>query len=433
MRRTMLIIAGVALTAAVLVFPGVKAKRSGGTRVQTETIARRDLESIVSASGKLHAQRQINITSEVTGRVTQLAVGEGDPVKRGQFLLQIDPRLVRSVVERDEAGLEAQRAALEQNRTQLEVARSSLGLARTNFEREQALLKEHLTSRQAFERVENELRVRAAEVITRQAEIRAAEQRIRQQSATVESARYDLSRVTIESPIDGIVIRRNVEEGETAQAGFTNNPSVVLLTLADMSVIEAQIEVDETDLLLIRIGQPAQVTIDALPNMSFPGRVTEIGNSPLQPAGGSSQQATNFRVAVTLDQPIPEVRPGFTCTAEITTARRTRALAVPIQAMAVRELTFDKNDQLVRNTTEERSKGRGCTRREVEGVFRVRGTTVEFVAVKTGIAGDRYFEVLAGLEEEDRVVTGPVASVRELADGKTVRAEDAKRRTPSNL
>jgi HlyD family secretion protein len=437
-RKKKIVIVSAAVVLVVAAGAAIKLRKSKVVKVDVESVAKRDLEAVVSASGKIRAKREVNITSEVSGRVTKLAVKEGDIVKRGQFLLQIDPRLVASAVERGEAGLAAQRAGLEQAKSQLEGARANLALARQNLQREQELLRQNLTSKQAFERVENELKSRQAELETRTSEIQAAEQRIRGQVADVASARYNLSRVTIDSPIDGIVTRRNVEEGETATAGFTNNPSVVLLTLADMSVIESQIEVDETDIPTVLLEQKAKVTIDALPDQEFTGRVTEIGNSPIQLPGQTGQQATNFRVLVTLDGEIPQVRPGFTCTAEITTATRAKALAVPIQAMAVRELIYDKDGKIVPEP-KDKKKGKsgeaeasdetlpeGQKRKETEGVFVFRDGKAVFIPVKTGIAGDRYFEVLSGLQEGDRVITGPVASVRDLKDGADVELQDKK-------
>jgi HlyD family secretion protein len=216
----------------------------------------------------------------------------------------------------------------------------------------------------------------------------------------------------------------------------------VLLTVADMSVIEAEVEVDETDIPLVQMGQTAKVTIDAISGRTFTGRVTEIGNSPIQAAGaqtGGQRTATNFKVVITLDEQIPEVRPGFTCTAEITTATRSAAVAVPIQALTVRELIYDEKGNLVRtprppkprfsfgpqvepavsaSTTTELLPGQ--RREEVEGVFLVRDGKAEFVPVKLGIAGERYFEVTGGLKEGDRVITGPFDSVRNLFDGDQV-------------
>jgi HlyD family secretion protein len=209
-----------------------------------------------------------------------------------------------------------------------------------------------------------------------------------------------------------------------------------------MSVIEAEVEVDETDIPSVRVGQVVKVTVDAIPDKTFSGKVTEIGNSPIQATGqtGGASTATNFKVVVTLDGEIPEVRPGFTCTAEITTATRQTTLSVPIQALAVREVIRDAKGQIVRPETDTRNRRRaaipaasaqelpaGQTRKEEEGVFVVRNNRAEFVPVKTGIAGDKYFELLSGaVKETDHVITGPFASVRNLKDGDAVKVQPAE-------
>jgi HlyD family secretion protein len=211
-----------------------------------------------------------------------------------------------------------------------------------------------------------------------------------------------------------------------------------------MSIIEAEVVVDETDIPSVKFGQVAKVTIDAIPNKTFTGKVTEIGNSPITTTGAaaSSSQATNFKVTVQLDTEIPEVRPGFTCTAEITTATRKNVVSVPIQATTVREMIVDEKGDIVRNTEPDASKRPrpgavqaselkpGQSRKELEGVFVVRDNKAQFGTVKTGIAGDKYFEVLGGLKEGDSVVVGPFASVRELNDGAAVKVEQAARSLP---
>src|SRR5262249_21974267 len=269
--------------------------------------------------------------------------------------------------------------------------------------------------------------------------------RVQQEQASLENAKYNLSKVRIESPITGIVTRRNIEEGETVVIGTMNNAGTVLLTIADMSVIEAEIEVDETDIPSVQFGQIAKVTIDAMPGKTFTGQVTEIGNSPIQAAAGQSSttQATNFKVVVTLDTEIAEVRPGFTCTAEITTARRKDVVAVPIQATTVREVVVNEKGDMVRDpeTPGEKAPRRpsavqaselkpGESRKELEGVFVVKDNKAIFTPVKTGIAGDKYFEVTSGLAEGDSVVVGPFSSVRELADGAAVKVEQPTTRLP---
>jgi HlyD family secretion protein len=219
-----------------------------------------------------------------------------------------------------------------------------------------------------------------------------------------------------------------------------NNAGTVLLTVADMSVIEAEVEVDETDIPLVQLGQKARVTIDAIPDQTFTGTVTEIGNSPIQTAGaGTTRTATNFKVVITIDGQIPEVRPGFTCTAEITTATRQQAVAVPIQSLTVRELVFDAQGNVVNEPrppkarfqfgpaaaapapTASRELRAGEKREEVEGVFLMRDNKATFVKVKLGIAGERYLEVLGGLQAGDQVITGPFDSVRSLYEGDLVR------------
>jgi HlyD family secretion protein len=267
--------------------------------------------------------------------------------------------------------------------------------------------------------------------------------RMQQERATLDSVRYDLSKVRIESPIDGIVTRRNIEEGETVVVGTMNNAGTVLLTIADMSVIEAEVEVDETDIPSVQFGQKAKITIDAMPGKTFTARVTEIGNSPIQQAGQPGQQsattqATNFKVVLTVDGEIPEVRPGFTCTAEITTATRDNVLSVPIQATTVREVVVDDKGTIVRepaNNGKGRPRGAGGvqaselkpgqTRKELEGVFVVRDGKAHFEAVTTGIAGEKYFEVISGIKEGEQVIIGPFSSVRELRDGAAVKIEAA--------
>jgi HlyD family secretion protein len=442
-RKKVLIGAGLAVLVGAMIWASVALRRTEGPTVTVERVGKRPLEAVVSASGTIRARRTVNITSEVSGRVVKLAVDEGDRVKQGQLLLQIDPRPVRSRLEISQATLEQQRIALQQARVSLENARVNLKLAEDELERQLRLDKYSLATKQALEQARDNAALRRGELRTAEQAVAAAEQRVRSQEADLDSARYDVSRVTIQAPIDGIVTKRNVEEGEQAVVGFTNNPSVVLLTVADMSVIEAEIEVDETDIPSVKLGQVARVTIDALPDRTFTARVTEIGNSPINTTTASSavRQATTFKVVVTLDGQIPEVRPGFTCTADITTATRENALSVPIQALTVRELTYDAQGRVVPSPTPEKGKRPaaagaaeaselkpGYKKKETEGVFVVdRDNRARFVPVKTGIAGDKYFEVLDGLRAGDRVITGPFSSVRTLADGALVKVEGAGR------
>ena len=443
-RQKALVTIGIIVVAAAVVAVNLWFNSGSALAVTTETIRARDLEAIVSASGKIQPKRLVNISADTSGRVVDLAVNEGDRVKKGQFLLQIDPRSLRTRVDSGTASLTAASAALEQQRQSVQTARVQLEQAKRNYARQQELWKEQLTTRENLDKAENDVRTSESALTERERLVEAQSARIDQERASLENARYDLSKVRIESPIDGIVTRRNIQEGETAIIGTMNNPGTTLLTLADMGVIQAEVEVDETNIPLVSVGQRAKVTIDALPDKSFSGRVTEIGNSPISGGTAGSRQATNFKVVVVVEDDIPEVRPGFTCTADITTATRNAVTSVPIPAVAVRELVYDANGQIVKEPTDRRRRRTapaptstsnvepvasaaelmpGQTRKETEGVFVMRAGKAEFVPIKMGIAGDKYFEIVDGLKPGDEVITGPYNSVRNLQEGAAVKLD----------
>ncbi|MEQ1870258.1 MAG: efflux RND transporter periplasmic adaptor subunit [Vicinamibacterales bacterium] len=439
--KNILIVLGVLALGGALVAANLYYKRERGIKVTVETIRTRDLEAIVSASGKIQPKRLVNISADTPGRVVNLAVNEGDRVKMGQFLLQIDPKSLRTRVDSGTASLAAAQGSLDQVRQSIETARVQLEQSQRTLDRQRDLWNQQLTTREALDKAENDVRVSESALREREKQVTSQAARINQERATLESARYDLSKVRLESPIDGIVTRRNIQEGETAVIGTMNNAGTVLLTLADMSVIQAEVEVDETNIPNVVLGQQAKITIDALPDRSFKGHVSEIGNSPIQTAGTATNQATNFKVVVVLDEQIPDVRPGFTCTADITTATRKAVTAVPIPAVAVRELTYDANGQVVKPARDPKRRAGvttttpvapvelkpGETRKEVEGVFVVRNNLAEFVTIKLGISGDKYFEILSGLKADDQVITGPYNSVRGMIDGDPVIIETPKK------
>jgi HlyD family secretion protein len=437
--RTKIVIAvGVVLAGAAVVAANFYYRRDRGVQVATEAIRSRDLEAIVSASGTIQPKRQVNISANTMGKVTRLAVEEGQRVKAGQFLLEIDPRSLAGQLERGEASIAAAQSSLQQGRTAVESANINLDLARTNLKRQQELWKDGLTTKESLERAQNDLAAREADLRAREQEIKTREQQIKQEQASLATTKYNLSQVIISAPMDGLITRRNIEEGETAVVGTMNNAGTVLLTIADMSVLEAEIEVDETDIPDVALGQVAKVTIDAVPNREFKGRVTEIANSPIQSSTNTTgqRQATTFRVVVTIDEAVPEVRPGFTCTAEITTATKKNVVSVPIQALTVRDLLYTNAGQLVREPPPRRKRSaedetatrvetpEGHERKETEGVFLFKDGKAVFTPLKTGIAGEQYFEVTEGLKASDQVITGPFASVRELADGESVRLQN---------
>ena len=292
---------GVVVVLGGIAYANVRFKRNPGVTVNTETIQKRNLDAIVSASGKVQPKRFVNISADTVGRVTDLAVDEGARVTKDQFLLEVDPRNLRSAVVRTQASLEAAKSQAEQLSLALEGARTSLKQAEADYNRQQQLWKGGLTTREALDRAENDLKLRQSDLRTQEQQVQTQKLRMAQEEASLETDRYNLSKVRIVSPINGIVTRRNIEEGEMVMIGTMNNAGTVLLTIADMSVIEAEVEVDETDIPSLRLGQVTKITIDAVPDKTFTGKVTEIGNSPIQSAGAaSSAQATNFKVVVTL-------------------------------------------------------------------------------------------------------------------------------------
>jgi len=380
--------------------------RNKGIEVRMEAIARHDLVEIVTASGNIRARRAVDISSDVSAKVSQLLVEEGDNVTGGQVLLRLDPAQYQAGVARSEAALlqaqanESQQAA---NRIQ----------AQRNLDRVQDLRSRDslLVSRQQLDDAATALDIA-------EAQLRAAQFGVSQAQAALEEAEDRLSKTIIRAPMDGKITRLNVEEGETVIIGTMNNPGSLILTISDLSVIEVVVQVDETDVPDISLGDSVSVRIDAFPNTSFTGRVTEIGNSAIRPPSQQTtgqQAAIDFEVVVTLDPTDAELRPDLSATADIVTATRKDVLAVPIIALTVRE---PEKDSTAGVTSPE---GSTSTPVEEEGAFVVSDGKVTFRKVEIGIAGQEYFEVLSGLAEGDTVVAGPYQRIRLLEDGSAVR------------
>lgn len=392
-RRTKIIIAvAVLLVIAGIAAVSIRARRNKGTAVTLAKVERTDLVSKVTANGKIDAQRKVDLSANVMGQIVNLAVREGDTVKKGDFLLQIDQKQLAASAE----GAAASMRALFNDR---DAARANLAEAQQSFERARKNFDERIIPAAELDRA------RAAFDAAR-ANVAAVEERIAQARANLAAARDTLSKTTMTAPMAGIVTALPVEEGEVAVIGTMNNPGTKLLTIADMSVVEAVMEVDETDMPSVKIGQRASVTIDAYPNQTFAGTVTEVGSSPIQGLQ-TGTEAVNFEVKIQLDDPPPGVRPGFSTTADITTGTRSKVLAVPIQALVVTEKPGAKGTKPV----------------EEEGVYRHENGKAKFVAVKSGLAGETSIEVVSGLKEGDEIVTGPFRALRDLKDGSDIREE----------
>ncbi|MBU0741947.1 efflux RND transporter periplasmic adaptor subunit [bacterium] len=406
------VIAVVGLIAANLLKSDTKA-----TEVDLGTIVRKNLVETVTASGTLTPKRKVDVSANTIGKVTRLAVAEGDRVVAGQFLLEIDPTEYASV-------MRGYQAAVRTAKADLQVVQATVAKTRQDLSRVRSLFDCDLKSQEQLEAAETNLSVDEARVA-------AAEARFNQAEASLDKARYDLDKVTITAPMGGVVTRLNVEEGENAIMGTLNNPGTVLLVIADLATMEAEVDVDETEVVRIALGQAVGVEIDAFPDTTFVGVVTEIGNSPIYTSTGQSQQAVDFKVTVTLTEQVAGVRPGLSAEAEITVAESDSALAVPIGAVVIRKWPPEERPgrRAARGAAAPDSAARDSVQREErEGVFLVTAGTVAFRPVELGITGEEDFELLSGVEAGDRIVTGPFRELRGLEHGDAVKEAKKKRR-----
>ena len=401
----------------VLVLTAFK-KREKSVEVRIEPVQHRDLVASVTASGQVRPQTKVDIASDVSGKIVRLAVKEGQLVTAGQFLLQIDPEQTKAMVQRSEAALASAKAQLAQSQ-------ASLTQAKKSHERSASIKQSNptLISDEQIDQLKTAVEVNEALVD-------AARHAVDQATASVNEAKTSLSKTTIYAPMAGRVTRLVVEQGETAVPGTFNKDAATLLTISDMKVLETKVKVDETDVARIKVGDSAQVQIDAFADTTFLGRVTRISNSSVKAAvAQSADQAVDYEVTIQLLNAPPETRPDFSSTAKIITDSRHNVLSIPIIALTVRE-----NEDLAKGDT---AVGLGKARptkdinkKDVEGVFVV-GTDnkVTFRPVKVGIAGEKHFEVVSGLKEGDKIVAGTYQAIRELKDGTTVREAkvDAKK------
>lgn len=387
-------------------------KRDGGaTEVRIEPTSRRDLVASVTASGQIQPRLKVDLSADITGKIVRLSVKEGQFVKKGQFLLQIDPQQYDAALQRSQAALASSRAEQAQ-------ASANLMQAQRNLERTAEIRKSNpaLIAEEQLEQLRTQAEVNAALSD-------AAKFRVQQAEASVKDAQVALGKTTIVAPMSGQVVRLNVEEGETAIQGTLNKDAAVLLTIADMSDLETKVRVDETDVSRITVGDSAVIEIDAFPDTTFLGRVVQISNSSVRGAGGaqSTDQAIDYEVTIALINAPPDTRPDFSTTAKVITDTRQSVLSIPIIALTVREnepLAQEEAGVTLAGKEPEKQVGK----RDVEGVFVVGSDNkVSFRPVKVGIAGEKYFEVLSGLQGDERIVAGTYQAIRQLKDGTLVR------------
>ncbi len=420
-KRTKWGVGGGILLVIVLVGALSAAKgRNKATDVRMEMVERRDLVASVTASGQVQPHNKVDLASDITGRIVRLAVKEGDLVTKGQFLLEIDPSQYRAAAERAAA-------AVASSRSQAASARPSLLQARRNYARLLELKRANptLVSDEQVEQLKTQVDVA-------QAQLESAQNGIAQSQASLRDAQSLLAKTTIYASMSGRVTRLVVREGETAIMGTLNKDAATLLTISDMSLLETKVKVDETDVSRISIGDSTVVQIDAFPDTTFIGRVSEISNSSIRAVGGGvnpADQAIDYEVTITLINAPPTTRPDFSATAKIITDVRKNVLSIPIIALTVREdSTASKDSGAV--TLAKAAPSKQVGKRDIEGVFVVGADNkVTFKPVKVGIAGEKYFEVVSGLSEKDRIVGGTYQAIRELKDSARVKnAEPDKKK-----
>ncbi len=447
---------GIGVGIAVLAIAGfaVHQSRKGVVTVQTGKAQRLDLASIVSASGEIKPKTYVNIGANAFGKITRLYVKEGDRVKKGQLLAQLENVQSSADVNATQAGLEAARtdavaadAALNTSAADLNRAQSDYERAQLDWTRAQGLFKDALIAKSeydsqkaAFQTAQAGLAQAQARVAQAKAQKDSADRHIAQNAANLTHAADVLKKTTYAAPYDGMITNLPVREGETVVIGIQNSPGSTLMTLADMSVITAEVRVDETDIVNVRLGQPAEVSIDAIPKKTFKAVVTEIGDNAIVRSTGvstsqqtsASQEAKDFKVVVTLQDAPENLRPGLSATAKVTTATRNNVLTIPIQALTVRsqadlDASNDKGAVQAASPQNDASnqKERDREKQEVQGVFVIRDRKAEFLPVETGVTGVTDIEVLKGLKAGDEIVTGSYKVLRTMRPGATVKIDNA--------
>src|ERR1700691_1161617 len=446
--------AGAALLLTAIVAFTVHQSAKNVVTVQTGKVQREDLTTIVSASGEIKPKTYVNIGANAFGKITHLYVKEGDQVKKGQLLAQLENVQSTADVGANEAALQAAEtdalaadAGLNTSQADLVRAQADYDRNKLDWERAQSLFKDGLISKSDFDSRKNAWATADAGLVQAQARVAqakaqkdSADKHIAQDRATLIRFADVLQKATYVAPYDGVITNLPVREGETVVMGIQNSPGSTLMTLADMSVITAEVKVDEIDIVNVRLGQPAEVTIDAIPKKSFHGTVSQIGDNAIVRSTGlatsqetsSSEEAKDFKVVVTLSDAPQDLRPGLSTTAKITTASRGNVLSIPIQALSVRN-----NAQLAQEhpgsgslhaaapAPKESASNDKDGKQDVQGGFVICNKKAEFVPVTTGITGTTDIEVVGGLKEGDEVITGSYKILRTLRSGSSVKIDNS--------
>jgi HlyD family secretion protein len=445
----------VVVVVATIIGLSVLQSSKNAATVQTGKVSREDLATIVSASGEIKPKTYVNIGANAFGKITHLLVKEGDRVKKGQLLAQLENVQSSADVNANEASLQmtktdaiASDAAVKTAQADLVRAQADFDRNKLDWDRAQNLFKGGLISKSDFDSRKNAWATADAGLVQSQARLAqaqaqkdSADKHVTQADANLTHYTDLLQKTTYLAPYNGVITNIPVREGETVVVGIQNAQGSTLMTIADMSVITAEVRVDETDIVNVHIGQPAEVAIDAIPNKTFHGSVSEIGDNAIvrssgvstsQSTSAASEEAKDFKVVVTLTDPPADLRPGLSTTAKITTATRSNALAVPIQALTLRTKTqIDQQNNApgsvhaaqpaateVASKTKKKDEG-------IQGVFVIRNRKAVFVPVSTGITGNTDVEVIDGLKEGDEVITGTYKVLRTLRPGSSVKIDNS--------
>jgi HlyD family secretion protein len=442
----------VGVSAALIVLAiAVHESNKGVVTVQTGKAQRQDLSSIVSASGEIKPKTYVNIGANAFGKITHLYVKEGDRVRKGQLLAQLENVQSAADVAATKASLEASRtdalaaeANLNTAKADLNRAKADVERMRLDWDRAEGLYKAELIAKAEYETrkanwqsAEAGLAQAEARVAQAKAQLDSAGRHVAQTNASLTRASDVLQKTVYAAPYNGMITNLPVREGETVVIGIQNAPGSTLMTLADMSVITAEVKVDETDIVNVRLGQPAEVTIDAIPKKVFHATVSEIGNNAIVRSTGvatsqqasASQEAKDFKVVVTLQDPPEDLRPGLSTTAKITTATRSNVVTIPIQALTIRReedleaASAEKGS--VQAAAPQKDASKNKKESEVQGVFVIRDKKAQFVPVQTGITGTTDIEVLSGLTQGDEIVTGSYKVLRTVKPGTSVKIDNS--------
>lgn len=412
-KKIVAIAISLSLVVVAIIIAASKSGKENVVFVQTEKAQKRTIIQTVGAIGKIQPETIINITPEVTGEIVELPVKEGDNVKKGTLLIRIKPDAYIASKERAQANLEAAKA-------NLAIAKANYEKVEAEFKRIEELYKKGMASAQ-------ELEAARALYLTNKSQVEAQIANVKQAEAMLKESNENLSKTAIYSPIDGIVSKLNVKHGERVLgSGFSQG--TLLMSIADMSKMEAIVEVDENDVTLISKGNPVTIEIDAIKDKFFSGEVYRIGNSAISKGIGTQDEVVNFEVRIRLKEIDPALKPGMSCYAKIETKVRENVVSVPLQSITVRDQKTEQTEKIAESENYQlESKTKREPRKVNTIVFTVENSKAISKKVKTGISDDRYIEIIEGLNEGEEVVIGPFRAVsKELEDGMTVKVESEK-------